>query len=53
MKVNSTQVVEGMSRAKCMTKLPVFQNTELVIYPATALDKEVIVNYEVVAIFQS
>ena len=50
MKVNSNWKVEGLSQAKCMTKLPVFENTELVIYPATALDKEVIVNYEMVAI---
>ena len=50
MNVKSNQEVEGLSRAKCITKLPVFENTELVIYPATALDKEVIVNYEMVAI---
>ena len=42
MNVNSNQEVEGLSRAKCITKLPVFENTELVIYPATALDKEVL-----------
>ena len=42
MNVNSNWKVEGLSQAKCMTKLPVFENTELVIYPATALDKEVL-----------
>ena len=42
MNVNSNRKLEGLSKAKCMTKLPVFENTELVIYPATVLDKEVL-----------
>ena len=38
MNLNSNQEVGGLSRSKCMTKLPVFENTKLVIYPATELE---------------
>ena len=38
MNLNSNQEVDGLSLSKCMTKLPVFENRKLVIYPASELE---------------